>query len=140
MLIRVQTRARAFAHELPEEPRKLIQPAHFLDPRAFPRLLLRQLVALPCRDQFARLAQEKNLAMLLIRCAGEEHEDRLLLIDAGEIEKVRILNEPDRPIRIRWQNVVRIRHREHPRLQECLQSGAVFGEKSPIPGLRKQVF
>ena len=134
VFVGIQIRARAFAHHLPEEIGELVDPAHFLDARAFLRLLFRELVSFPNCDEVARFSDKKNLAMFLVCGVGEKQQDRLLLIHAGEVEEIGVLNEADRPVSVCRENVVRIDDGERAFLHDRLQSGAIFGEKSGVDG------
>ena len=75
VLVGVQVDVLALAHQPVEHRGELGQPLDLLDAGELPGLVLGQLVPLPGREQLVRLAQEQDLAQLLVVRVRVEQQD-----------------------------------------------------------------
>ena len=129
VLVRVQINVLALAHQAVEERGEFTQPMHARHAARRARLLLRQLVAFPRFEQRMQIADEEDLALLLVVRVRVEEEDALLLLEAGEVKQIRMRHEPQRAVGVGGKNVVGVHHGEGVGLQHRLQTRAVLGEQ-----------
>ena len=92
-------------------------------------LFLRQLVAFPDGEVFVRLAHEKNFAVVRIKRVRREQQNRFLLMHAGEIKQIGVLQVAHRAVGVRGHDVVGVQHGERARQQFFDQALAVQGEQ-----------
>ena len=58
------------------------------------------------------LADEKDFALVLVGGLGIEHQDRLLLFDAGQVKEIGIGDQRQRGIGVARQDIIRINDRQ----------------------------
>ena len=129
VLVRVQENVLRLAREPAKCRPEILRPLHGLDASELLRLILAQLVAFPHFVVLVRLADEEHLAQLLVVGVGENDEQRLLLLDPGEVEEIAVRAHEQRAVGVRRQDVVRVQHRDGFRRQQLRKARAVFGEE-----------
>jgi hypothetical protein len=88
VLVGVEVHVLRFAHQRMKHRREFAQPRDPLDSRDLARLLLAQLGSFPGGDRLRRFAQEQNLAVLFFIGLGIKEQNRLFLLNPGEIKEV----------------------------------------------------
>ena len=87
-------------------------------------------VTLPGLEVRVGFTDEEHLAQFRVEGVGGEHEDRLLLLDAGEVKQVRVGDRNPRTVGVRRRDVVGVDDGEGAGGQPRFEAGAVFDEKS----------
>ena len=113
VLVAVEIDVLRVAHQAAEDFGKLVQPFDRFDARNLLGFFLGVLMTFPNLQFFNRLAEEQDLALVpLIGGLREERQDRLLLLDAGEIEQIGIGRQRHRAVGIGRQHVDGVYHGE----------------------------
>jgi hypothetical protein len=126
VLIAVEVQVLALRHQPLDRRFVARRPQYRGDPAQLRRFLLAELGAFPDRDEVARLPHEEDLAVLRVHRIGEEQQDRLLLVDAAEVEDVAGLLERHVPIGAGGHDVVAVEDGEAPFFQVLAETGAVL--------------
>ena len=129
MFVGVEIDIFQLADDLPENHGEIRKPFHVLDAGNFRGRFFRELVAFPDREMFVRLAHEKDFAMVRIERVRREQQNRLLLMHAGEIKQIGILQVAHRTVGIRGHDVVRVQNGERARQQFFDETLAVQREQ-----------
>ena len=126
VLVAVQVQVFALRHQALDGGLKTACPEHRANAAQIARFLLAELGALPDRDQLAGLAHKEDLAVLRVHRIREEQQDRLLLVDAREVEDIAGLLEGHRTIGTGGHDVVAVEDGQTAFLQMLTETGAVL--------------
>lgn len=130
VLVGVQIDVLQLAHQLVENRGELGEPLDLLDAGEGLRFVLRMLVAFPGFQVGVGFTDEEHLAQFRVEGVGGEHEDRLLLLDTGEVKQVRVGDRNPRTVGVRRRDVVGVDDGERAGGQPRLQAGAIFDKQS----------
>jgi len=132
VFVGVQAGMVALAHEPVKKAMKLREPFHSFDAGDFARFFFRQFVSFPSLGQGVRLAEEQDFALILFVRVGINQENRFLLLDASEIEKVGIGAQQQDTIGVCGQDVIAVHDGQRVWKQQFLQFVAMVGEQLAV--------
>ena len=135
VLVGVDVEILRLDREAAEQTVKFLRPFYFGDAGVLRRFVFAEFVAFPKCVLLVWLAKKKYLAHFLIVCIGEKNEQRLLLLDAGEVKQIAVCTEGIRGVRIGRENVVRIDDCDGLGREQRCEPGAVFDVKFRVERL-----
>ena len=129
VLVGVEINVFHLADDLAENHRELREPFHIFDPRNRRRLRFRQLVALPDFEMLVRLAHKKNFAVVRVERVRREQQNGFLLMHAGEIKQIGVLQMAHRAVGVRGHDVVGVEQGQRARQEFFDEASAVQREQ-----------
>ena len=129
MFVAVEENIFQFAHQRTEDDGKFRSPFYRLDAGNPRGLFLRELMAFPNFQMLTRLADKKDFPLRGIGGIRRDEENGLLLMDAGQMKEVSVLQMPHRTIGIRRHDVVGVQHGERTWRQQFDEALAIEREQ-----------
>jgi hypothetical protein len=120
------------AHEAVEDSMKFRKPFDTLNPGDFAGFFFSQFVSFPCLGQRVGLAEKQDFSLVFFVGIRIKQKDSFLLLDAGEIKKVRIRAQQQDAIGVCGQDVIAVHDCQGVRKQQLPQIASVGREQLAV--------